>query len=298
MRVALILVFVLTACAAQGIRRSDGWERIEMNDYKGAAALFTSELEHRESADAQAGLARSLYLLGRLREADAAYAKALRLEPAAQSYIGHSLVQIALGDMESAVQSCDRALEMDPRLAKAWYDRGIAQSESGQQGDALADFSRAIELETQFADAYNARGLVLARMDRLDEALQDFRMAAQLDPLLAAARANCAVVSYSRGEAGLALKDLDAAIKIDRRQPVFYANRGRILLDRGDAEGAAREFEQAAALGDESVWPLLADARERTARAANPAPGDSRASELDPTSGIGTAHAASASRND
>ena len=173
MRSPLILVAILSACAAQGVSREDGWERIGMNDYAGAAVIFTRELEQGESADARAGLARALFLLGRLQQADAAYTEALLLEPTAQSYIGHSLVQLALGDPESAVLSCDRALEIEPALAKAWYDRGLAHVDSGRQSEALADFSRAIELDVRFGDAYNARGLVLARMERTDEALLD-----------------------------------------------------------------------------------------------------------------------------
>jgi len=84
------------------------------------------------------------------------------------------------------IRSCDRSLEIDPTLAKAWYDRGLAHSAADRPSDALTDFSHAVEIDAQFAEAYNARGLVLVAMERMDEAAQDFRAASQLDPLLAA----------------------------------------------------------------------------------------------------------------
>jgi len=231
------------------------------------SALFTRDLERGECADSQADAPELCSCSVRLHEADAAYARAIQLEPTAQSHIGRGLVQMALGDMESAIRSCDRSLEIDPTLAKR-----------GTTADSLIRLRSTERCSDRFLARRRDRRAVRPRRTTREAWFSSqwsewtkppriFARVATRSVARCSAR-NCAVASYGRGEIGLALMDLDAAIKIDRRQPVFYANRGRILLDQGESERAASDFEQAMALGDASVWSLLSEARERNGRAA------------------------------
>ena len=101
-------------------------------------------------------------------EAEIAYNDAILRDPGnAQWRIGRGIVLLAGGDTAGAVSACDEALQLDPNLEAASYNRGLANEEAQEYDEALADFSRAVRLNPVFAQAYNGRGVVLARTGRL-----------------------------------------------------------------------------------------------------------------------------------
>ena len=48
----------------------------------------------------------------------------------------------------------DHAIELDPKLAKAYANRGASYLGKGEIDPALADFDRAIELQPQSPEAF------------------------------------------------------------------------------------------------------------------------------------------------
>ena len=53
----------------------------------------------------------------------------------------------------------DKAIELDPKDANAYYNRGLAKSELKQYKEAIADYDKAIELNPKDAAAYYNRGV-------------------------------------------------------------------------------------------------------------------------------------------
>lgn len=56
------------------------------------------------------------------------------------------------GQIESAIKDFDKAIELDPSLAEAYYDRGLAYSELNQYEKAIKDYDKAIELRENLPD--------------------------------------------------------------------------------------------------------------------------------------------------
>jgi tetratricopeptide (TPR) repeat protein len=48
--------------------------------------------------------------------------------------------------LDEGERHLDRALELDPSLAAAWYNRGLARFHGQRWSEAVADFKRALEL--------------------------------------------------------------------------------------------------------------------------------------------------------
>ena len=69
--------------------------------------------------------------------------------------------------------------------AVAYNHRGIAQC-LGTSKVATADFDKAIELQPKLAEAYNNRGIVLHKLGNYQLASKEFNLAAQLGMELAA----------------------------------------------------------------------------------------------------------------
>ena len=63
------------------------------------------------------------------------------------------------GDYRGAIADYDRAIELRPDYAEAYYLRGSAKMGLGDYRGAIADYDRAIELDPKDAGAYYDRGM-------------------------------------------------------------------------------------------------------------------------------------------
>ncbi|MBM3573861.1 MAG: tetratricopeptide repeat protein, partial [Alphaproteobacteria bacterium] len=88
------------------------------------------------------------------------------------------------GDHDRAIADYIRAIELNPKDALPFYNRGVMRLTKGDFDRAIADLNRAIELNPKYAYAYMARGI--AHEDRrggdLASALTDFRTFVRLSP--------------------------------------------------------------------------------------------------------------------
>jgi tetratricopeptide (TPR) repeat protein len=60
---------------------------------------------------------------------------------------------------EEALESCERAIELQPDYASAWNNKGIVLNELGRYEEALEAYDRIIELQPDFGTAWYNKGL-------------------------------------------------------------------------------------------------------------------------------------------
>ncbi|MEM6517899.1 MAG: substrate-binding domain-containing protein [Cyanobacteria bacterium P01_C01_bin.70] len=85
-----------------------------------------------------------------------------------------------LGRPEEALQSLNRALEMNAEDAAAWIGKGNVLVQTEQLDEALFSFDKAIELNPNLAAAWQGKGRALQKMGRDAEARNGFDKAASL----------------------------------------------------------------------------------------------------------------------
>jgi tetratricopeptide (TPR) repeat protein len=95
---------------------------------------------------------------------------------------------IAEGKREAALLDLEAALEAEPALHAARYNRGTLYLELGRTREAIEDFGAVIEAHPDFALAWLNRGLAREQAGNRSGAAADFARALQLDRTLAAAR--------------------------------------------------------------------------------------------------------------
>ena len=66
--------------------------------------------------------------------------------------------KMKLKQYKEAIADYDKAIELNPKDAKAYYNRGNAKHQLKQYKEAIADYDKAIELNPKDANAYNNRG--------------------------------------------------------------------------------------------------------------------------------------------
>ena len=63
-----------------------------------------------------------------------------------------------LGQYLAAISDYDKAIQLEPDDAEAYYNRGHCEGRVGTILAAISDYDKAIQLEPDLAEAYNNRG--------------------------------------------------------------------------------------------------------------------------------------------
>jgi tetratricopeptide (TPR) repeat protein len=186
------------------------------------------------------------------------YDEAIKLAPAASSYLGRGLclvdlnqparamadfeqvtkaapknaggyasfawvimarLNVALGNPDAALANLRQAIDLDPNRAGLHIELGNAWDAKGEEARALAEFDEAIKL-----DANNATGFALASYN-------------------AKAR-----LHVRRGHLDAAISAYDEVILIDPKQPAGYLSRAAVWARKGNAERALADYTTATEL--------------------------------------------------
>jgi hypothetical protein len=106
---------------------------------------------------------------GQLESAIASYTRAIQLKPDhAHAYCNRGVVELALGLTAEALSSYDHALALDPRDALTHYNRALLMQERRDWHEALASYDRAIALDPGYPEAQYNRALLLLFMGRFE----------------------------------------------------------------------------------------------------------------------------------
>src|SRR5262249_25621993 len=90
------------------------------------------------------------------------------------AYDNRGLAYQAKREYDRAVADHTKAIELNPKYATAYNNRGIA---TGDYDRAIADYNRAIELDPNFADAYLRRGLAYEGKGDSERSIADYTKA-------------------------------------------------------------------------------------------------------------------------
>jgi len=83
---------------------------------------------------------------------------------------------------DDALVSYDRAIQLKPDYAEAYYNQGVTFGELKRYDDALVSYDRAIQLKPDYAEAYYNQGVTFGELKRYDDALVSYDRAIQLKP--------------------------------------------------------------------------------------------------------------------
>lgn len=126
-----------------------------------------------------------LLVLGRNRAAEAVFDRMLARWPDdayALSSRAHLLAQ--RGAREQALADARRVVELHPdRSAADWFNYAFLLEDAGHYDDAERAFRRAVELDPKLDRAWYGLGLVLIRQQRFDEAVAALKRNTELQPM-------------------------------------------------------------------------------------------------------------------
>ena len=125
-------------------------------------------------------------------------------EQCADLAVQHGSLLMVLGQIDRAIEAYSRALELNPRDAEAYNNRGIAYHRKREVDQAIKDYSKVMELNPGLAIAYNNRGVAHNSKGKVDGAIEDYNIAIGLNPDFVDAY-------YNRGEVWLRRREWEKA---------------------------------------------------------------------------------------
>ncbi|MGC2167263.1 MAG: tetratricopeptide repeat protein [Gallionella sp.] len=138
---------------------------------------------------------------GNLPQAKALYEQVLRFQPRNHDAL-HLLGVIAgqTNDPQRAVELIGRAIQINPKVAGFYSNRGNALQDLKRFDEAVASYDKALALKADFAEVHYNRGIVLQELGRLAPALSSYQKAIAARPDYAEAYWNRALVLLLSGD--------------------------------------------------------------------------------------------------
>lgn len=190
--------------------------------------------------------------LGRFGEALEHYGKALELRPRyAEAFNNRGNTLSHLGRHDEAIQSYREALDVMPDYAAAHNNLGNSLQETRRIDDAIASFRKALQLKPDYSDALNNLGNALLSLGKFEDASRSFARALQLQPSF-----DRALVGYGKslnlmGYHRQGVEFLERGIQLRPDEPRWHNELGNALSDLGRIEDAISSYRRAIELDPE-----------------------------------------------
>jgi FKBP-type peptidyl-prolyl cis-trans isomerase 2/predicted negative regulator of RcsB-dependent stress response len=147
------------------------------------------------------------------------------------------------GQQDEAIQSYQKAIELNPGFAPAYYNLGVAFHKKGQPDQAILCYQLATGFNPNYAEAYHNLGIVLKEKGKLDEATTCFEVALQSKPTYAGAYYNLGNILVAKGKFDEALSYYRKTIDLNPDYAEAHWNIALINLLFGNFDRGWKGYE-------------------------------------------------------
>jgi tetratricopeptide (TPR) repeat protein len=202
-----------------------------------------------DDAEALRTHAAALLDRGQLQEALVSLNRLLEVQPRdVQVLMATANALCALGRAREAVALYQRVLEIEPRLPSARNNLGNALQELGDCAQAVDCYRLALASEPDDAEIHCNLSNALRQLGELDEAIACSQRAVALAPELSIAHNNLGMALAAQGSAAEAAPSFRQAVKLNPRFVEALNNLGKALRDLGEHREALAHCRRAVEL--------------------------------------------------
>ena len=164
---------------------TQGYEQLTQDQYAEALNSFQQALSQESThTDSLYGSARAKFKLERYQEAIHDFDRLINLIPKNATYYSERGVALHLaGDNQRALADFDEGVVLEPLNPYRYSSRAYIKDRMQNYQGAIDDYTKAIELDPEDAISYNNRGLVEEKLGYAQRAQQSFQRADELSPL-------------------------------------------------------------------------------------------------------------------
>lgn len=182
-----------------------------------------------------------------------AYNKAIELNPEyADAFYKRGLSYLDLERHQQSIQDFDQAVKLKPDFALAYAYRGNAYRSLKLYDQAVEDYGKSIHLNSSYAWVFNNRGLSFYDIDKSDKAINDFKKAIELNPNYDRAYNNLGISYYQLKLYEEAIDSYSKAVELNPSFASVYNNRGSALSALNQFDSAIQDYNKAIQLNNNS----------------------------------------------
>lgn len=168
----------------------------------------------------------------------------------AQEWFDKAMQQVNEKQFAEAIESCNKALALNPDFAEAYNRRGYTSYLMKEYDKTIADCSKAIALDAQLAKAYYNRGMAYYKKQNDQMALPDLRKVMQLNEGLV--KDNPTFYS-SLGYAAYITKNYEESLMAYNKAIALKPDNGSYFATRGTAKYLLKQYDAAIADFNEAI---------------------------------------------
>ena len=135
--------------------------------------------------------------------------------------------------------------------AKTHLLKGYRLHRQNSYNEALAEFNKALEIDPRNAEAYYWRGRTLVSLGRLDQGEDDFKTAVKFKPDYAEAYDHLGWLAFKQNRIDEGIAYLTKSVELKPENAWAFYNRSRLFFNKGDVARAMRDAEKACSLGNQ-----------------------------------------------
>jgi len=150
-----------------------------------------------------------------------------------------------IGPIESAINSFEKAILINPNYAEAHYNIGIAFQRANQLENAIKSYEKAIILKHAYPIAHNNLGLIMLESGHLNSAVKSFEWAIAYNPGYAEAHNNLGAAFQELNQFNEAIKQYKKAVGINPEYAQAFNNLGISFESLGLKDEALIHYEKA-----------------------------------------------------
>ena len=162
-------------------------------------------------------------------------------------------------DVQRAIQSCTKAIELNPHSPEGWTYRGDIRLRTKDYDLAIADYDHAIKLGPAWMWPWDNRGEAYLRENKIDRAIQDFNEVIRLNPDYAMGYEDRGIALMRKKDLDAALADFETGIKVDPKCAACFFGQGLVKRAKGDSAGGDADIIAAKALNPKVAEGFVED---------------------------------------
>lgn len=97
-------------------------------------------------------------------------------------YWSRSNINLALGNVDDAIEDCNNALKLAPNDPWTFHVRSMAYAAAHDEKNAVADATKAIELSKEHVYSYMNRAIIYKKLGNYSKAIEDYTTAIAKSP--------------------------------------------------------------------------------------------------------------------
>jgi len=158
-----------------------------------------------------------------------------------------------------SIADYDKAIQLDPKYAKAYFNRGGSFGNIGKGKEALADYNKSIEIDPNYEPAYNNRGNSYLNLKQNDKAIADYKKAIDINPKYAIAWQGLGKVYHNQNQLDSAIVNYSKALSISPNYSEVLYNRGVAYYNNKQPDLACIDWKKAVDLNYQPAIKVTKD---------------------------------------